>query len=185
MTINKYTIAGMALLAISLTGCKEKKSTTMIITEKPKKEVPSKPHKTGDYQQTRTVEWRGTKYTLLMSRKADSSLPLTGEANNRYYDNRIQLKITRPDGSTFFNRTFTKTFFQSYVDDIYYKDGALLGIVFFKANSDNLVFAASVGNPDASSDEYVPLVLKISPNGTLSISKDTQLDTGANDSAEE
>ena len=59
------------------------------------------------------------------------------------------------------------------------------GIVFFKANSDNLVFAASVGNPDASSDEYVPLVLKISPNGTLSVSKDTQLDTGANDSAEE
>ena len=57
--------------------------------------------------------------------------------------------------------------------------------MFFKANSDNLVFAASVGNPDASSDEYVPLVLKISPNGTLSISKDTQLDTGANDSAEE
>ena len=94
MTINKYTIAGMALLAISLTGCKEKKSTTMIITEKPKKEVPSKPHKTGDYQQTRSVEWRGTKYTIQMSRKADSSLPLTGEANNRYYDNRIQLRLS-------------------------------------------------------------------------------------------
>lgn len=181
MTINKYTIAGLALLATSLTGCKEKKSTTLIITEKPKKEVPSKPHKTGDYQQTRTIEWRGENYTIEMSRKADSTLPLTGEANSRYYDNRIQLKITRPDGSVFFNRTFTKTFFQSYVDDIYYKDGALLGIVFFKAEPDNLVFAASVGNPDASSDEYVPLVLKLSPSGTLNISKDTQLDTGANE----
>ena len=102
MTINKYTIAGMALLAISLTSCKEKKSTTMIITEKPKKEVPSKPHKTGDYQQTRSVEWHGTKYTIQMSRKADSSLPLTGEANNRYYDNRIQLKITRPPATNMY-----------------------------------------------------------------------------------
>lgn len=181
---NKYTIAGMALLASLFTGCKEKKSTTVIITEKPKKEVSRQPHKTGDYRQTRSIEWRGGHYTVEMARTADSSLPLTGDDNNRYYDNRIQIKILRSDGSVFFNRTFTKTFFQPYVDDIYYKNGALLGIVFFKTDTDHMIFAASVGNPDASSDEYVPLVLKISSDGTLDVSKDTQMDTGASESDE-
>ena len=55
--------------------------------------------------------------------------------------------------------------------------GALLGIVFDKAEGDNLCFAASVGSPDITSDEYLPLVLKISRMGAVSISKDQVLDT--------
>ena len=62
---------------------------------------------------------------------------------------------------------------------IFILNSALLGIVFDKAEGDNLVFAASVGSPDRMSDEYVPLVLKISRFGDVRISKDTQMDTGA------
>ena len=40
----------------------------------------------------------------------------------------------------------------------------------------DLVFAASVGNPDKSSDEYVPLVLKISKLGTVTITQDEDLE---------
>ena len=47
--------------------------------------------------------------------------------------------------------------------------GALLGIVYVKAEGDYLYFAASVGSPDVTSDEYVPLVLKISRMGSISI----------------
>ena len=39
------------------------------------------------------------------------------------------------------------------------------------------MFAASVGSPDRNSDEYVPLVLKVSRFGDIKISKDTQMDT--------
>ena len=41
-----------------------------------------------------------------------------------------------------------------------------------------LIFAASVGSPDKMSDEYMPLLLKISNLGSVEISKDNQLDTG-------
>jgi hypothetical protein len=37
--------------------------------------------------------------------------------------------------------------------------------------------AASVGSPEKASDEFVPLVVKISRMGNVSIYKDTQLDT--------
>ena len=40
-----------------------------------------------------------------------------------------------------------------------------------------MYFAASVGSPDKSSDEYVPLVVKISRFGDVSIKKDATLDT--------
>jgi hypothetical protein len=42
-----------------------------------------------------------------------------------------------------------------------------------------MYFAASIGSPDRLSDEYVPLVVKISRAGHASILKDTQLDTGS------
>ena len=58
------------------------------------------------------------------------------------------------------------------------KVDALLGIVFDKVEDGVLRFAASVGSPDKASDEYIPLVLKISRSGSVSISKDTQFDTG-------
>ena len=49
--------------------------------------------------------------------------------------------------------------------------------------SNNLCFAASVGSPDVMSDEYLPLVVKISKMGEVSISKDQLLDTEGNDSS--
>jgi len=117
---------------------------------------------------------------VFVQRKADESLPLADDGQgNKYYDNRITVKVTRKDGSEFFNRTFSKDDFDAYVDPLYKKNSALLGIVFDKAEGDYLVFAASVGSPDRMSDEYVPLVLKISRFGDVRISKDTQMDTGA------
>ena len=57
------------------------------------------------------------------------------------------------------------------------KNSVLLGIVLDKADADNIYLAASVGSPEKSSDEFVPLVVKVSRMGKVTISKDTQLDT--------
>jgi hypothetical protein len=175
----------MLLAAALCFSCKEKKQTNIIIAKKPTVSTPAKPQKMGDYNLSRRVEWKGSTYTIQTQLKAVDSLPLASDGNKRYYDNTITLRIVRADGSEFFKRTFKKTDFKSYVDDIYYKDGALLGIVFVGAKGDNLQFAASVGNPDKSSDEYVPLVLSISSTGGVTISKDTQLDTGSEDDMED
>lgn len=182
-------LLGICAAALSVwlaVSCSEKKESTIIISKKkPVAASQAKINKMGDYTQTRAVEWVGNRYTLETQLAADDSLPLAKDGATRYYDNRITLRIVRADGSSFFKKSFTKSYFKDYVDNIYYKDGALLGIVFVKAEGNSLVFAASVGNPDKSSDEYVPLVMKIDNFGNVSVSKDTQLDTDATEAEEE
>ena len=180
---NKIQLLIAGIVATAVMSCKETKKDNNIITHKKEVTAPKKTQKVGDYSQSRNTEWLGSEYTVTVDRKADSSLPLIDDgAGNKYYDNRISVKITRKDGTTFFNRTFSKSDFAQYVDEPY-QDGALLGIVLDKAEGDCLYFAASVGSPDTMSDEYVPLVMRISRTGQVSIYKDTQLDTGSDDAA--
>ena len=97
----------------------------------------------------------------------------------RYYDNTISLRVVRADGSVFFSRKFHKSDFKSYVDDTYYKDGALLGVAFVKAEGNQLTFGASVGSPDPASDEYVTLIVKVDNFGNYSVTKDTKADVNS------
>ena len=181
-----YILIG--LLAISsLTACTEKKKSNIIIAPKPVAKVVNKAtQKMSDYEQTREADWVGSHYKVVVKRCSDKELPvLQLDENTKYYDNRISVKVLRSDGSEFFNRTFTKKDFTSYIDKHTQDMGALLGIVYVKAEGDYLYFAASVGSPDVTSDEYVPLVLKISRMGSISISKDEKLDTNASAEEEE
>ncbi len=166
-------------------SCKEEKKSTQIIVRKKVEEKVSAVQKMGDYQQSREVEWLEKTYTVSVDFKADPELPLVKDGKQRYYDNRIRLRILRPDGSEFLNREFTKADFLPYLDNTYGKEGALLGIVLDRAEGDNLLFAASVGSPDKSSDEYLPLVMKISRMGNVTILRDVQLDTSATASQEQ
>ena len=168
---------------LTLMSCKEKKNTGVIITKKPVIVAQRQIMKTGDYAQSRKVDWLGAVYTVETKRVADPSLPVIADGTTKYYDNRITVRILRSDGSEFFNRTFTKTDFSSYVGKTY-ANGALVGIVLDRAEGDNLLFAASVGSPDKMSDEYIPLLMKVSRQGGITISKDTQLDTGSDDASE-
>lgn len=139
----------------------------------------------GDYAQTRDVEWLGTQYKVEVKRVADSSLDLADDgAGNKYFDNRITVRILRKDGSEFFCRTFTKSDFDASLEPTYRKNGALLGIVYDRSEGNRLLFAASVGSPDKMSDEYMPLVLTVSNLGAVEIRKDSRLDTGGDDAAE-
>lgn len=181
MTQKNWLKTGLmaALLSVAVGGCKEKKQTTDIITTKPKVEAPKPVQEIGDYDQDVTVDWGGSNYTVRMQRLADRSLPIVDDGlGNRYFDNQITVRVTRNDGSEFFARTFKKSDFSTYIDGSFDKNCALLGIVFDKVEDGVLRFAASVGSPDKASDEYIPLVLKISRSGSVSISKDTQFDTG-------
>ena len=181
--MKRYQIAivfAAGLMAVGLVSCKEKKVQTDIITTKPVIEKAKPTQVMGDYEQTIPVDWVGSTYQVVTRREADKSLPVIDEGQGeKYYDNRISVRIVRKDGSEFFSRTFTKDDFASCVSASYRSNTALLGIVFDKAEADHLVFAASVGSPDQSSDDYVPLLLRISRYGDVSMSKDTQLDTGA------
>ena len=168
----------MAFAAGLMASCSEKKQSNVIIAPKPVAQVKKSTQKMSEYEQARDVDWVGSTYKVVVKRSSDTELPLVKvDENNKYYDNVIQVRVLRKDGSEFFNRTFKKSDFSEYLDAHTQEAGALLGIVYVKAEGNYLYFAASVGSPDVTSDEYVPLVLKISRMGSVSISKDQVLDT--------
>lgn len=185
-----YYRMGLAMMMVGgltlFSSCKDdkKKAEGDIIAPKPVVVKKKSTQKVGDYSQKREVDWLGAHYIISMERKADESLPLVAdEQGNKYFDNCITVEIKRADGSLFFKRTFVKTDFAKCLSNIYGRNGALLGVVFNEVKDNNLYFAASVGSPDIMSDSFVPIVVKISRTGAMSIYEDTQLDTSADDNA--
>ena len=174
----KHYLFILLAAASLMTACKEKTEPKVIIAPKVEAPKPAGPVVMQDLNSQNEVEWLGKFYKVLVSRKADRELPMVEvEQGRKGVDNRITLKILRPDGTEFFNRTYTKSDFASCLDDNTQKTGVLLGIVLDRAEGDNLIFAASVGSPDALSDEYIPILLTVSRMGDVSIKRDTTMDT--------
>lgn len=87
-----FIAAGMMALALlTVASCKEKKKDYIIVTHKPIVVKSQKPRAMGDTQQSRHVSWLGNTYTVTVSLKADPSLPLASDGEQKYYDNRITL----------------------------------------------------------------------------------------------
>ena len=176
----------LALILLAVTACQEKKQSTVIIAPKPEAPKASGPVEMQDMNAQNEVEWIGKTYKVVVSRKVDRELPMVEvEPGKKAYDNRINLRILRPDGTEFFNRDFTKSAFAGCLDETTKDSGVLLGIVLDRAEGDDLIFAASVGSPDVLSDEFIPMVLTVSRMGDVSIKRDTTMDTSASAEDEE
>ncbi len=169
--MNKAILYSLPLLFLGIVSCKDKPRSNIIIAHRPIVVQQNKPQVIGDAVRNNIIDWVGGKYTVRVSIKCDTSLPLATDGSTKYYDNRVNINILRADGSSFFNRTFTKSDFKLYVDDDYYNDGALIGIVFDKVEGESLKFAVSVGSPDKTTDEFVPLELTVNHVGGVSISR--------------
>lgn len=182
-TSNIYLII-VGCLALTLMACGEKKKSNDIITERVEVPKPQGPVRLQSYSDSRDVSWIGRTYHLDINRQPSDSLPMVkDEAGQQFVDNCITLVVSRQDGSQFYNHRFTKKDFDRYLDEDYRKTGILEGLVFDKADGDWLEFAASVCHPQT--DEYIPLVVRLSRMGELSVRRDTQLDTSANDSIDD
>jgi len=169
-------IAMAAGLVLAMSGCGSKKKSDQIITQRVVKKAPQQPVKMQEYNDERDVPWIGKSYHVAINRMPSDSLPMVkDETGQKFVDNIFTLTVSREDGSVFFSRQFTKAFFTNYITDVYRKAGILEGIVFDKADGDWLKFAASVGLPQT--DEYIPLVIRLSRMGELTVSQDTQMDT--------
>lgn len=184
----RKAIYGVALCVVAMLGvsCTEKpKSDNIIVHKQPKTAKPATTQAMSDYTSSCNIDWLGATYKVSVERKADKQLPHTvDEQGNKYYDNRISVRIQRGDGSVFFERVFQKSDFTPYISEAFAK-GALLGVVFDKVDGESLRFAASVGSPDRMSDEYEPLVVKVSRLGAVSIAKDTRLDTTSDEQSQD
>lgn len=108
-------------------------------------------------------------YICTIHREADESLPLVeDEEGTCYADNRYTLAI-QCDGQTFFNRSFTKATFASYLSKEFLENGLLDGMMLDKSLP-GLVFAVSVTLPQ--SDMVEPLLLHVDNGGGISIERD-------------
>ena len=174
----KNGIIAMALmvLATGLTACGGKKKSDDIITQRVTVVKPAAPVKMQAYSDAHDVQWIGKSYHVSVDRQPSDSLPMVkDESGQQFVDNVITLTVKRSDGSVFFKRQFTKSHFAKHINEDYQKTGILEGIVFDKAEGDWLVFAASVAHPQT--DEYIPLVVKLSRMGDITVTQDTQMDT--------
>ena len=176
MKTNRVCIFMGCCLLILLIACSEKKKSDDIITERVEQPKPQGPERMQEYSDNRDVDWIGKQYKVIVHRQPAESLPMVkDETGQEFVDNVISVRVVRADGSQFFEREFTKSDFLQYLDDDFSKTGVLEGLVFDKAEGDFLDFAASVSHPN--SDEYIPLVVRLSRMGKITIQRDTQMDT--------
>lgn len=177
-------VFGFAVMLVG--GCKEKKQSDDIITSRVEVKKPSGPIRIQAYADFKEVQWLGRTYTVEWKRTPDDSLRMVSdETGQKYVDNRVSVKVIRTDGSVFFQKSFTKADFKSYLNDQYNRNGILEGLVFDEVDGNQLEFAASVSLPQ-SEDEYIPLEVKVDNFGNITIERDNSLDTyGGGDDEEE
>ena len=181
MKTNRFNIIMVGCLALTLMACGGKKKSNDIITERVELPKPQEPVRLQSYSDSKDIQWIGRTYHLNINRQPSDSLPMVkDETGQQFVDNYITLVVSRQDGSQFYSHKFTKKDFDRYLDDDYRNTGILEGLVYDKVDGDWIEFAASVSHPQT--DEYIPLVVRLSRMGELSIKRDTQMDTSANDS---
>lgn len=184
MNMNRFNLLMMGCLALSLMACGEKKKSNDIVTERMEQPMPQGPIRLQAYEDSKEISWIGRTYYLHIERQANDSLPMVkDEIGQQFVDNSITLKVSRQDNTVFYHRAFTKKDFSQYLDDDYRATGILEGFVFNRADGDWLEFAASVSHPQT--DEYIPLVVRLSRMGELVIKRDTQMDTSASDDGDD
>lgn len=176
MAVTLSIVLGTTMLA----GCKQKKQSEDIIVRKTEAPKPQAPIRMQEYNQIKDIHWLDREYQVNIRRTADDSLRMVkDETGQKFVDNRIRLQVIRQDGSVFFSQSFTKATFSEYLDDDYRQTGILEGLVFDRVEGNFLLFAGSVSHPQT--DEYIPLVIKVSNFGDVAISRDTQMDTNGSE----
>ncbi len=171
-------VAGLVVFG----ACKEKKESTDIITTKYVPKKPQPPIAMPSETITKNVTWQDKPYTVVITRQAsDSLLQVKDENGQPYIDNRVEIVVTRADGSVFFKKVFTKASFNAYIDESFRKNGILAGIQYDEIDSKGMEFSVVVGLPDALDDVFVPLELVVDRFANIAISRDDDMDMRGND----
>ena len=122
------------------------------------------------------ITCKGKKFQLSIERAPDEKLPHVKSDMGLFMDNSIKVRITRENGASLLERTFTKNDFASYLPEKYLKRSVLEGLVFDDVRTvgkKEITLAASVSYP--MTDLYIPFVLVVSQDGKLSIAKDEDM----------
>ena len=110
----------------------------------------------------------------------NDSLPIVrNPQGDDYHDNQVTLNI-RQGNRTVLDRTFTKKDFNALVPADFMNTSALVGFTYDYTKQEDhtaLYFIATVGDPDETADMSFPIQVKVTPDGSVSFEKATDLDT--------
>lgn len=167
-----YILALTVTAALAFTSCKEKPKTDDIIVDKVVPKPQSGPDSMGTDEQNGSVAWiGGAQYAYTIRRAASDSLDIVENHGRKYHDNRIRLVVTRPDGTVFFQKVFSKANFAPMLPEQFQENGVLLGMKLDKAEGNNLNFVVSVGSPDENNDEFYLVKMVLNNFGSTSCEK--------------
>ena len=157
---------------LTFVSCKEKKEQAEeIVVDKVVDKPNTETQRMTDETINGEVTWiGGGRYTYSTVRTADESLAKVKNHDFEYYDNAIHLTVKRADGSTFFDKRFTKQSFMSILPTQFKESGVLIGMNFEEVSGNVLKFVVSVGSPDDSYDEYFHILLTVNNYGATDVS---------------
>lgn len=175
-----FALAAVIAFSGMFIACEKNKENSnahnnIIVKPREKVEPDTIVHKMNEIDATiDTIKWMGSTYKARVHRYTNDSLSIaTDDAGKQYRNNLIRMVITRKDGSVFFDKVFSKTLFEHFLDEDYLKQNVLLGLVYNGNDSENLHFLGSVGRPDILTEEFVPFNVFISKMGDVRVEKAT------------
>lgn len=167
----KNIILLLLLFVFVLSSCKKEKEARTIITTIEETHISKTPKTVGDTIIRKSFEWGSTVYSATIERKADTATVVRDDEGQKYYDNKVTLRVDGPDGELF-NKTFSKENFSSYINTDYIKPkrSVLIGIAFNGVEKGgNAIFVATVGSPDSQSDEFMSVRINIDKHGAMTM----------------
>lgn len=167
-------MVAIVLSAGILVACEKEKKKSVQNILVPPREVTAPDtiiHQMNGIDASDTAHWMGSVYQIDTHRYTSDSLSFVTDNNGkRVRNNIIHVVIKRRDGSVFFDKKFTKSAFEAFLDKDNYEHSVLLGLV-YNGTSEDIVLLGSVGNPDILTEEFVPFNVHINRMGEVRIEK--------------
>lgn len=135
-----------------------------------------------DYTLQDTITIGGRLYNYTCTLAHDETLPsIINPQGDEYYESQVCIAIRR-DSTDVFKKVFHKSNLREYVPAQFLKNSTMVGVNynFNKRDEDRsaFYFIITVGDPDVTSDMAYPLELKVATDGSYSLKKAENLETG-------
>jgi hypothetical protein len=175
-------ISVAALLTLMTMGCNNNPQKP---TEQPTKlesSVETGIQALRDYTLQDTITIGGRLYNYTCALTHDESQPsLINPQGTEYYESQVSIAIRR-DSTNVFKKVFHKNNLREYIPAQFLKTSTMVGVNynFNKRDEDRsaFYFIITVGDPDVTSDMVYPLELKVATDGSYSLKKAENLETG-------
>lgn len=179
---------GFIVFLVALSACGEKKATVEDKNDTPTASVQQKAGPTADKDREYAYNARlgNSDYVIRVKRSADKALPtVTDETGISYYDNRVEIVVTRND-EQLIARTFTKADFRTLLSKEEEKGTVLLGMAFDSEQStpNAIKLGAQIGQPGIEEGPAFTVSLPLN-GGTPTIERDNKQDSTGEDMMDE